>query len=338
MPMHSINPKVSVIVAVYNAEKTLRRCLDSLVNQELNDIEIIIIDDGSTDGSGAICDEYAAKDARIKVIHKDNEGVSATKQRGLDMAVGEFFIYLDSDDYMDKSAYRKLYEKAQEEGSDIVCCDVNRLVKDGIKREGYLIPSFGHEDFLNGIIDILPGFMSNRMIRRSLVDKYQVRFPIGMSFGEDKAFLVDLLSKSLNAGERLVISYVPEALWNYDTVSNPNSLMKLAAKQKLDARLRLWEVMGENLDLRRFGKTYYRVLIKHGFTAFWNCTITRKEFENLFSKYQEGIRRHAPKTSYTWLVLQACTGKWEIARKMKWIAYGRVLSEKVQLALFSPKE
>ena len=109
MPMHSINPKVSVIVAVYNAEKTLRRCLDSLVNQELNDIEIIIIDDGSTDGSGAICDEYAAKDARIKVIHKDNEGVSATKQRGLDMAVGEFFIYLDSDDYMDKSAYRKLY-------------------------------------------------------------------------------------------------------------------------------------------------------------------------------------------------------------------------------------
>ena len=187
-------------------------------------------------------------------------------------------------------------------------------------------------------MDILPGFMSNRMIRRSLVDKYQVRFPIGMSFGEDKAFLVDLLSKSLNAGERLVISYVPEALWNYDTVSNPNSLMKLAAKQKLDARLRLWEVMGENLDLRRFGKTYYRVLIKHGFTAFWNCTITRKEFENLFSKYQDGIRRHAPKTSYTWLVLQACTGKWEIARKMKWIAYGRVLSEKVQLALFSPKE
>ena len=333
-----MNPKVSVIVAVYNAEKTLRRCLDSLINQELTDIEIIILDDGSSDRSGAICDEYAAKDARIKVIHKDNEGVSATKQQGLDMAAGEYFIYLDSDDYVDKTAYRKMYDKALEEGSDIVCCDTNRLVKDGIKREGYLINSFGHVDFLNGLIDILPGFMSNRMIRRSLVDKYQVRFPEGMSFGEDKTFLVELLSKSLNAGERLIISHVPEALWYYDTVANPNSLMKLAAKQKLDARLHLWEVMGKNLDLKLLGKTYYKLLVKHGFAAFWNGTITRKEFETLFSKHQEGIRSHAPKTSYTWLVLQACSGKWDLAQRMKWLAYGRILSEKVQLALFSPRE
>lgn len=328
-----MQPSVSIIVAVYNAEKTLRRCLDSLVGQELRDLEIIVIDDGSQDGSGAICDEYAEKDTRIKVIHKDNEGVAATKQLGLDMATGEYFIYLDSDDYVDLSIYRKLYAKAQEEDSDIVCCDISRIVKGGIVRDGYNIPSFSHEDFLEGVIDILPGFMSNRMIRKSLVSKYQVRFPEGMSFGEDKAFLVELLSKSLRDGHRLVISHVPEALWYYDTVANPASLMKLDVKPKLYARLRLWEAMGRNLDLKRFGKTYYWLLVKHGFTAFWNNSFSREEYESLFSGYKNGIRQFAPKASYSWLVLMACSGKWERAQKMRWLAYGRILSEKIIISL-----
>ena len=91
-----MQPGVSVIVAVYNAEKTIHRCLDSLVGQELKDIEIILVDDGSQDASGAICDQYAATDPRIKVIHKENEGVAATKQKGLDQATGEYFVFLDS--------------------------------------------------------------------------------------------------------------------------------------------------------------------------------------------------------------------------------------------------
>lgn len=328
-----MHPSVSIIVAVYNAEKTLRRCLDSLVGQEFRDLEIIVIDDGSQDGSRAICDEYAEKDTRIKVIHKDNEGVAATKQLGLDLASGEYFIYLDSDDYVDLSIYRKLFAKAQEEDSDIVCCDTNRIEKDGIKLEGYNIPSFSHEDFLEGLIDIMNGYMSNRMIRRSLVEKYQVRFPEGMSFGEDKAFLVDLLSKSLNNGEKLVISHVPEALLYYDTVVNPNSLMKLGVKPKLYARLRLWEAMGRNLDLKRFGKTYYGLLVKHGFTAFWNNNFSREEYESLFSGYEDGIRHYAPKNGYTWLVLMACSGKWERAQKMRWLAYRRILGEKIKIFL-----
>lgn len=326
-----MQPKVSVIVAVYNAEKTLHRCLDSLVGQELTDIEIILVDDGSTDRSGAICDTYAAEDARIKVVHKQNEGVSATKQLGLDIAVGQYFIFMDSDDYADKTAYRKLFECAEKEDADIACCDLYRIESDGLKREGYMIPSFKHEVFLNGILDILNGYLANRLIRKSLVGKYRVRFPQGLSFGEDKTFLVDLLSKSLKAGETLTISYVPEALIYYDKVINPNSLMKLDVKPKLDARIRLWEAMGRNLDLDRFGKTYYRSLVKHAFTAFWKKDLSREEFEYRYSKYKNGIRRFAPRSSYTCLVLLASSGRWNLAQKMRWLAYGRILSEKLAL-------
>ena len=329
-----MSPKVSIIVAVYNAEKTLRRCLDSLVSQELADIEIILVDDGSSDQSGAICDAYAAEDARIKVVHKQNEGVSATKQLGLDLATGDYFIFLDSDDYVDKSAYRKLYECAEKENADIACCDLYRIEPDGVKREGYLIPSFEHEVFLNGLIHMLNGYMANRMVRRSLPDQFQVRFHRGLNFGEDKAFLVELLSKSLNAGEKLSISYVHEALVYYDTVINPNSLVKMDIKAKLDARLRLWKTMGQNLDLERFGKTYYGLLVKNAFSAFWNEAVTREEFESRLSEYGDGIRKYAPATSYTWLVRMACSGRWNLAQKMRWVAYGRVFSEKLSL-LFS---
>lgn len=328
-------PQVSVIVAIYNAEKTLRRCLDSLVGQELADIEMILVDDGSTDASGAICDEYAANDSRIRVVHKENEGVAATKQLGLDIATGSYFIFLDSDDYVDKTIYRKLVDESSESHADIVCCDVNRLESGGVRRERNRISSFKHEAFLNGMIDVLPGYMVNRMILRTLVDKYQVRFPEGMSFGEDKAFLVDLLSKSLNAGERLTIAHVPEALYYYDTVSNPGSLMKLGDVPKLDARLRLWEAMGRNLDLKRFGKTYYWLLVKHGFNAFWKNHLSREEFESRFSHYSQGIREYAPCASYTWLVRMACSGKWERAQKMRWLAYGRILSEIIRIKFAS---
>lgn len=324
---------VSVIVAVYNAEKTLRRCLDSLVGQEWKNLDIILVDDGSTDSSRTICDEYASRDTRIRVVHKENEGVAATKQLGLDMATGDYFIYLDSDDYVDKTIYRKLAEKAQEDNADIVCCDLFLLEADGMHRKGYQHLSTDHEVFLDGMIEVLPGYMVNRLIRRSLTERYQVRFPEGMRFGEDKAFLVDLLSKSWNTGQKLTISYVSEALYFYDKLTNPNSLMKLDYRSKLDARLKMWEAMGENLDMKRFGKTYYGLLIKRSFPFFWNRLLNRQEFEGLFSCYQDGIRHYAPKSSCSWLVRMACSGRWELAQRMRWLAYGRLLVEKIGVLL-----
>lgn len=98
-----MNPKISVIVPVYNVEKYLRRCIDSILSQTFSDFELLLIDDGSKDKSGDICDEYAAKDARIRVFHKDNGGVSSARNLGLVKANGEFIFFVDSDDYLDNT-------------------------------------------------------------------------------------------------------------------------------------------------------------------------------------------------------------------------------------------
>ena len=326
-------PKVSVIVAVYNAERTLPRCIDSLVNQSLSDIEIILVNDGSRDSSGDICDRYAESDSRIRVFHKGNEGVSKTKQLGLDHATGDYIIYLDSDDYVDSDIYRKLYEKATADNADIVCCDILRLENGGTRVEGHRIPSFDHETFLDGMIDILFGSICNRIVRRSLLREYGVRFNPEVSFGEDKLVLVELLSKTLSAGHILKISYVQEPLLFYDTTANPSSLMKLDASKRLSSQIKLWKEMGRYLDLSRFGKTYYLLLVKHGFKNFWNRTVSRDVFEKLFSPMVEGIRKLAPASSSKCLVLLAASGKWELAQRMRWIAYGRILSDRIRIRI-----
>ena len=333
-----MKPRISIIVAVYNAEKTLRRCIDSLIGQTLQDLEILLIDDGSSDSSLSICEQYVQTDSRIHVWHKQNEGVSKTKQLGLDNAHGEYIIYLDSDDYVDKTIYQKLSDVAARDNADIVCCDILRLENGGTRIESHKIPSFEHEVFLDGMIDVLFGSICNRIIRRTLFEEYQVRFDPKVSYGEDKLVLVELLSKALSAGRTLIISYVPEALLYYDTTANPTSLMKLDDKAIMVARIRLWEAMGKSLDLKRFGKTYYGLLVKYGFKAFWKRYLSRTDFESLFSNHVDGLRTYAPRTSYTWLVLMASSGRWEQAQRMRWLVYGRILSEKIRILFSSFKK
>lgn len=112
--------KISVIIPIYNVEKYLSRCVDSVLSQTLTDIEIILVDDGSPDGCGKICDEYKEKDGRIKVVHKKNGGLSSARNAGLDVSEGEYTFFLDSDDWLEEDGLRKLYDKATETGVDFV--------------------------------------------------------------------------------------------------------------------------------------------------------------------------------------------------------------------------
>ena len=116
-------PKVSVIIPVYNVEKYLSECLDSVVNQTLKDIEIICVNDGSPDGSAEILEEYAQKDNRIKVITQENRGVSEARNSGLKIASGEYIAFLDSDDYIDLKFFEQLYKRGIESNSDVVVCE-----------------------------------------------------------------------------------------------------------------------------------------------------------------------------------------------------------------------
>ncbi len=112
--------KISVIIPIYNVEKYLSRCVDSVLSQTLTDIEIILVDDGSPDGCGTICDEYKKKDGRIKVVHKKNGGLSSARNAGLDIAEGEYTFFLDSDDWLENDGLEKLYSKAAETDVDFV--------------------------------------------------------------------------------------------------------------------------------------------------------------------------------------------------------------------------
>ena len=113
-------PKISIIVPIYNIEKYISKCIDSVLSQTYKDWELILVDDGCTDNSGKICDEYAQKDSRIKVIHKENEGVTATRHRGVKEAKGEFLFFIDGDDYITENALELFTNKQQENDADLV--------------------------------------------------------------------------------------------------------------------------------------------------------------------------------------------------------------------------
>ena len=113
---------ISIIVPVYNVENYLRKCVDSIINQSYKNLEIILVDDGSTDSSGKICDEYSLKDSRIKVIHKKNGGLSDARNAGMEIASGDFWGFVDSDDYIDSDMYSVLLENLLGAEADLSAC------------------------------------------------------------------------------------------------------------------------------------------------------------------------------------------------------------------------
>lgn len=148
-------PKVSVIVPIYNVEKYLRRCLDSLVNQTLTDIEIILVDDESPDNSNEIYKEYLAKDNRIKLVQKKNGGLGFARNSGLEIATGEFIAYIDSDDYVDVNMFKKLYDTSKNNNLDTVYCGYNNL-DDELKVHSFNevddLTIFSTKDEVNGVL------------------------------------------------------------------------------------------------------------------------------------------------------------------------------------------
>ena len=133
--------KVSVIIPVYNVEKYLSKCIDSVVHQTESDIEIILIDDGSTDACGQICDSYANADSRIAVIHQKNSGLGAARNVGIQTATAPYLLFVDSDDYIDTDLIEKAYKASQEQHADIVMFGYNRIHEDGSIDYSYDLPT-----------------------------------------------------------------------------------------------------------------------------------------------------------------------------------------------------
>ncbi|MBP3701978.1 MAG: glycosyltransferase family 2 protein, partial [Lachnospiraceae bacterium] len=129
-------PKVSIVVPIYNAEKALKRCVDSILGQEYTDYEVLLMNDGSKDSSGEICDQYAARDSRIRVVHKTNSGVSATRNMALDLARGTYVQFMDADDWITPEATKLLVRTMEENDCDMVISDFYRVVGERLSRKG----------------------------------------------------------------------------------------------------------------------------------------------------------------------------------------------------------
>lgn len=202
-----VNNKISVIVPVYNTEVYLPRCIDSIVNQTYLDLEIILVDDGSTDHSGKICDGYALKDSRVKVIHKQNGGLVSARQTGINAATGEYIGFVDSDDWIEKDMYRTLFDIAVLENADIVLegelddfdglctASYNQLPAGKYatleKRKDLYGKMLCCEEFF--CLGIQP-YLWNKLFRRELVLRHMNIIPQSICVGEDAAAVYPMLA------------------------------------------------------------------------------------------------------------------------------------------------
>ncbi len=181
-------PKVSVIVPVYNVENYICKCLDSLVKQTLKDIEIIIINDGSTDSSIDVINNYIEKyPQKIVYLEKENGGLSDARNYGIPYAKGEYIAFLDSDDYVEKDIYQKMYELAKKENSDMVECDFYWEYPNRLKEDIGLVYSNKHE-----MIENVRVVAWNKLIRKEIIDKNNIIFPKGYRY-EDVEFTYKLI-------------------------------------------------------------------------------------------------------------------------------------------------
>lgn len=215
-----MRPFVSIIVAIYQAEAYLHRCVDSILSQTENNFELLLIDDGSTDKSGLICDEYALIDERVRVFHKENEGVSATRQFGINQCRGKYTIHCDPDDWIDPDMLDAMYKKAISTGADIVMCDMM------LEYEGYskvcrqYTSRLDSENLRNIIFYPLSAGLCNKLIKLDCYSKYNVYFAKEIAYGEDLFVMLQLLMHPL------CIEYIPRAYYHYDQYSNEGSLCK----------------------------------------------------------------------------------------------------------------
>lgn len=256
-------PKVSVSVPVYNAEKYLRQCLDSLLNQTLQDIEIVIVNDGSTDGSEAICREYAEKDSRFKLICKGNGGVASARQSALEASTGLYFCACDADDWVEPTMYEKMYNKAQESGADIVMCDYWSEYGEGKQTEvhfSYDITMI--DDFLGTAMDgVFPCQLWDKMFSRELFDKHAITFESGINLGEDFLIMLKILQHPVK------VANIPDALYHYRReyggTSYTNNITFNSFEQSL--YIRKWAV--KNLDNEKYANGIFGLWISIAFTG-----------------------------------------------------------------------
>lgn len=270
-------PAVSIIVAVYNVENLIRRCLDSIRAQSFSDFEVILINDGSKDNSGKICDEYAQTDQRFKVIHQNNQGVSRVRERGIKESSGIYTIHVDPDDWIEKGMIEQLIKTARMDDADIVICDyfVNKGNSQITKCERPL--SLNPQEVLLELFYRISGSLCNKLIKRELYDG--ISFINGISCGEDYLTCMRLLKKANR------ISYTSQAFYHYDISSNGESLTKSNDIAKFQAdEDKILEIYRTEILENKYTKEYNSQVASFAWAAFVKGLYTSSAYRNRYLK------------------------------------------------------
>ncbi len=240
-----MRPKVSVIVPIYNVEGYLSRCIESIINQTLSDIEIILVNDGSTDNSEKIIKKYAKKDKRIVALKQENGGVASAKNLGVKNATGEFIGFVDSDDWIDNSMFEKMYNCAKRENSDVVICDFYKYFDDGKMTPIQTMPLVSvniKKDFI-----MAPCCSWNKLYKRGLLKDNS--FPNGLIY-EDLA-VTPLLVNKIDK-----ISYINECLYYY-FIRCESIMNKTKFKSNFYDILKVGNLITDKVNKDKSYKLYY---------------------------------------------------------------------------------
>lgn len=268
-------PTVSIIVPVYNTEQYLSRCIDSILAQTFTDFELILIDDGSTDGSGEICDDYAQKDSRIIVIHQENSGVSSARNLGLTIASSKLISFIDADDSIDKVFYSNLIDNKFD--VDLIICGYKEIssISNNINNILFNIPSnkiYNNSEIIKYIISSvfsnsnITNSSCNKIYKKSIINNNNLLFS-NRKRGEDWLFNIEYLQLINSA------IYYNQPLYNYHR--NATSAMARPLINQFD----LWI---ENRDIRQRLISDYNIPIKlHEYNFIWINKVINYIFEIL---------------------------------------------------------
>jgi len=273
---------------VYNAERYLRRAIESVINQTHSKLEFILVNDGSTDDSVAICNEYAMHDMRIRVFTQENAGVSAARNVGIDVALGEWIGFVDSDDWVEPDMFEKLLSAAISYNTQIAVCGyekqhINKQIELQAHKE---IPAvLSGVDALEFVLrpNIFEGFMCNKLFNNKFFQSGNGRLDATLHFCEDLALVTEIFIQSP------FISYVPEPLYHY-CINAHSSMMALNPKRETEliARKRV-------LELVEYDVPQYKDYAKRGYV---NAAVGMLFMVGKYGEYRPGLKRFLRKEGF----------------------------------------
>ena len=280
---------ISLIIPVYKVEKYLEKCIQSVINQTYENLQIILVDDGSPDNCGKICDEYAKKDHRIEVIHKSNGGLSDARNKGLEIAKGEYIGFVDSDDYIEADMYEVLYNLLKQYNADVSICNFYTVSqgKISIKNADNGINEYNRIEILKEILldKNIQSYAWNKLYKKELFD--EIKYPIGKKY-EEIGTTFYLLEKC----NKVVVTGKSEYYYINRQDSIVNNVTESTITDYIELIIQRYDYIEENIkELSSYNKDYLKRILKTAEKDIKSLNevgdYTKKKYEELYNKVQK---------------------------------------------------